>query len=181
MPPITKPRRRSLYGVALATAFALAALSQQAEARTPPVTQATLLDRIQIEDMMIEYYSVLTQHVRHDIGEYFVDDAVLVANGHEIKGRAAIQHLYDTGTDPRVQKDNVYNMLFSNPRIVVNGNIATMDSIWTGYLSDNQYTAPRLVEQGTEHSTFVTRDGIWKITRRELVNQGGMPTFDLGY
>ena len=181
MSGMTAFKTRTLRALALGAAIALAPLGQQAAARTAPVTQATLLDRIQIEDMMVEYYSVLTQHVRHDIGEYFTDDAVLVANGHEINGRAAIQHLYDTATDTRVQKDNTYNMLYSNPRIVVYGNTATMDSIWTGYLSDNQYTAPRLVEQGTEHSTFVKKDGVWKITRRELVNQGGMPTFDLGY
>jgi len=170
-----------LRTIALAGAAALLLPAQPAAARTPPVSQEALLDRIRIEDMMVEYYSVLTEHQRHDIGDYFTDDAVLIANGHEVKGRAAIQKLYDTGTDPRVLKDNTYNMIYSNPRIAVTGDTATMDAIWTGYLSDNMYPAPRLVEQGTEKTRFVKRDGVWKITRRELVNQAGMPTFELGY
>ena len=154
----------------------LAALAAPAAARTPPVTQDTLLDRVQIEDMMVEYYTVLTQHVRHDIGEYFIDDAVLDANGFRLEGRAAIQHFYDSGTDTRIQPSNTYNMLYSNPRIAVTGDKAVMDVIWTGYLSDNKYTAPRLVEQGTEHTTFVKQGGTWMISSRTLVNTGGMPT-----
>lgn len=156
--------------------LAAAILAAPAAARTAPVTQAALLDRIQIEDMMVEYYTLLTEHVRHDIGEYFIDEAVLDANGFRLEGRAAIQHFYDNGTDTRIQPSNTYYMLYSNPRIAVSGDTAIMDVIWTGYLSDNQYTAPRLVEQGTEHTTFVKRDGMWMIASRTLVNTAGMPT-----
>ena len=155
---------------------AVLAATAPAAARTAPVTQANLLDRIQIEDMMVEYYTLLTEHVRHDIGEYFTDEAVLDANGFKLDGRAAIQHFYDSGTDTRIQPSNTYNMLYSNPRIVVSGDTAVMDVIWTGYLADNQYTAPRLVEQGTEHTTFAKRNGTWMITSRTLVNKAGMPT-----
>ena len=91
--------------------IASVALAVPAQARTPAVTQEHLLDRIQIEDMMVEYYTVLTEHVRHDIGEYFTDDAVLDANGFKLDGRAAIQHFYDSGTDTRIQPSNTYNML----------------------------------------------------------------------
>lgn len=166
--------------IALVSAAMLLALAQPAFCRTTPTTQATLLDRIQIEDMMVEYYTVLTEQARHNIGDYFTEDAVIDANGALIEGRAAIQSLYDGATDTRVQEGNTYNMLYSNPRIVVTGDTATMDVIWTGYLSDNAYTAPRLVEQGTEHSTFVRQDGVWMITSRTLVNQGGMPTWTTG-
>ena len=162
-------------GIVLALAGALIA-SASAAARTAPVTQANLFDRIQIQDMMTEYYTTLTEHVRHDIGEYFTDDAWLDANGFKLNGRAAIQHFYDSGTDTRIQPANTYNMLLGNPRIVITGDTAVMDAIWTGYLSDNKYTAPRLVEQGTEHTTFVKRNGVWMITSRTLVNKGGMPT-----
>ena len=51
--------------------IASVALAVPGQARTPAVTQEHLLDRIQIEDMMVEYYTVLTEHVRHDIGAYF--------------------------------------------------------------------------------------------------------------
>lgn len=166
---------RKIAGLLLGV-VAAAALPAAAGARTAPVTQANVLDRLQVEDMMVEYYALLTERVRHDIGEYFTDEAVLDVNGFRLEGRAAIQHFYDNGTDTRIQPSNTYHMLFSNPRIVVTGDTAVMDVIWTGYLSDNQYTAPRLVEQGTEHTTFAKRKGTWMITSRTLVNTAGMPT-----
>lgn len=164
---------RTLAGVVLAVT------PQIGFARTAPLTQENLLDRIQIEDMMVDYYTLLTQPVRHDISEYFTEDAVLYGNGQRFEGRAAIQTLYDNATDPRVQPSNTYNMVYSNPRITVTGNTAAMDAIWTGYLSDNQYTAPRLVEQGTEHTTFVKQKDVWMIATRTIANVGGMLLFPI--
>jgi len=63
---------------------------------------------------------------------------------------------------------------------VVTGNTATMKLIWTGYLNDNKYTAPRLVEQGTEEDELVKQNGIWMIKSRKIVNQGGRPTWTTG-
>jgi len=173
-------KRWTMRGIAMAGAAMLLALAQPASARTAATTQENLLVRIQIEDMMIEYYSVLTQRARHDIGDYYTKDAVLNANGTKIKGRAAIQHLYDTSTDTRILKGNIYNMILANPRITVNGDTATMEAIWTGYLSDNVWSTPRLVEQGTEKTEFVKQNGVWMIKGRVITNQGGMPLFVTG-
>ncbi len=159
----------------LAALAVLAAPAAPAAARSAPVTQANMLDRIQIEDMMVEYYTLMNEHIRHGMGDYFAENAALDLNGLRIEGRVAIQHLYENGVDTRIQPSSTYYMLNANPRIVVSGDKAVMDSIWTGYLSDNRYTAPRLVEQGTEHTTFVKENGVWLITGRTLVNKGGMP------
>lgn len=173
-------KRWTMRGIAMAGAVMLLALAWPACARTAAATQENLLDRIQIEDMMVEYYSILTQHVRHDIGDFYIKDAVLLINGAKFKGRKAIQKLYDSSTDTRILKDNIYNIILANPRITVDGDKATMDSIWTGYLSDNVWSTPRLVEQGTEKTELVKQDGVWLITRRVITNQGGMPLFTTG-
>ncbi len=167
---------------ALLTAAALAVLapSQPALARSAPLSQEDLLDRIQVEDMMTEYYALLTENVRHDIGDYFTEDAVLQVNTARFEGREAIRGLYTTETDPRILKDSTYHITLSNPRIEINGNTARMRTVWTGYINDNVYTAPRLVEQGTEETTFEKQDGVWMITSRTIINQGGMPTFVTG-
>jgi ketosteroid isomerase-like protein len=139
-------------------------------------TQDTLLDRILIEDLMVDYYTVLTLvEDRHDIGSYFTKDAVLEVNGTVIEGRDAIQKLYDTGRDPRVLPGNTHNMLLNNPRISVDGDTATMDAIWTGVLSNSVTSTPRVLEQGTEHTELVKQDGRWLITKRVIVTQGGLP------
>ena len=171
----TLNKRRAMRGFVLAAAAMLLPLAEPAFARAAPTTREALLDRIQIEDMMVEYYSLLDGRVVHDIADYFTEDAVLVANGARVEGRAAIQHLYDTAGDPRVIEGNRYTMILSNPRVTVRGATATMECIWTGYLSDNVYTAPRLVEQGTERTEFVKRNGIWMITNRVITHLGGTP------
>lgn len=166
--------------IRIAVSAILLTVAQGAMARSAPVPAEYLHDRIAIQDMMTDYYVVLTQEERHDIGEYFAEDAVIDANGTIFKGRDVIQQLYDNSSDIRVGEGSIYNMLLGNPRIRVDGDTAVMDAVWTGYLSDNVYTAPRLVEQGTEHTTFEKQDGVWMITNRKLVNQGGTPLWLTG-
>lgn len=169
--------RRALLLPAMAASLCM---SGPGHARSAPVSDEAMFDRIRIEDMMTDYYVLLTQKERHDIGEYFAEDAVIDANGTLFEGRQAIQDLYDNATDTRVIEGNIYNMLIGNPRIRVDGDEAVMDAVWTGYLSDNIYTAPRLLEQGTEHTTFRKRNGVWMITRRTITNQGGTPLWLTG-
>lgn len=140
-------------------------------------TQATLLDRILIEELMVRYYTVLAAEARHDIGAYFTDDAVLEANDLVLEGRDAIQNLYATGKDPRILAGSKYNMLLSNPRIRIDGDTATLDAIWTLFIADNVKSTPRILEQGSEHSELVKRNGRWLITKRVIASHGGMPEF----
>ncbi len=150
-------------------------LSPPASADEPALTQSTLLDRIVIEDLMVSYYTVLTAEDRHEIGSYFTEDAVLVANDIVLDGRATIQDLYDHSRDPRIPPGKTYHMLLGNPRISVAGDKATMDAIWTGVISDSVKAAPRVLEQGTEHTEFVKRNGRWLIAKRTIKTEGGMP------
>jgi len=157
-----------------AAAALMALLSGPAASADPPPREA-LLDRLQIEDMMVEYYTILPQRDHHDLGEYFSSNAELVLNGDSYKGRDAIQKFYDGALDPRIQPGKSYNMLIGNPRIKVTGNTATMDAIWTGILSDHVKAPPRLIEQGTEHTDFIKQDGRWLVTRRVIVSESGLP------
>lgn len=166
-------KTRGVAGLALAGAVILSLqLPRPAQAET---TQATLLDRIQIEDLMIDYYWDLTSEGRHDIDKYWAKDATFTINGEVIKGRDAIQKIYNTRTNDRVTPGGKFNMLLNNPRITVNGNMAVMDAIWTGVISDTKRATPRFVEQGTEHTQFVKQDGHWLIISRTLTSDGGMP------
>src|SRR5262245_8370709 len=74
----------------LLTLPAAPALAQQ-------VTMETLLDRIQIEDLLTRYYYDLSQGKAHQLSEYFTEDAVLDVDGTVAKGRDAIAKLYGGG------------------------------------------------------------------------------------
>ncbi len=163
-----------IRGLALAAATLMAFLSTSG-VNAEPAPREALLDRIQIEDMMIEYYTILPQRDHHDLGKYFASNAELVLNGESYKGRDAIQKFYDGALDPRIEPGKSYNMLLGNPRIKVTENTATMDAIWTGILSDHATAPPRLIEQGTEHTDLIKQDGRWLVTRRVIVSESGLP------
>ncbi len=151
---------------ALATAIPQAACAA-------PASAAALADRMQIEDLMVQYYTELTGGELHNMGDYFTADASMELDDRKLQSSAAITNFYATGSDRRVLPTNSYTMILSNIRTRVDGDAAVLDAIWTGYLCDNVKSTPRLVEQGTDHATLVRQDGVWKISSRIVKHLGG--------
>src|SRR5262245_28855197 len=78
--------RHTLAGllIALTAGVATPVFAQQ-------VTMETLLDRIQIEDLLVRYYYDLTMGRAHEMSEYFAEDALLDVDGTIANGRAEIE------------------------------------------------------------------------------------------
>lgn len=140
-------------------------------------TQETLLDRIQIEDMLLAYYYGFEVDEGHDWTEMYTEDAVLDINGLVYRGKAEIQGLYDNYTEisPEENVPGKVHVLMTNPRIVVNGDTASAHMIYTEVMNDSVYLAPRLIEQGREDTRFRKIDGSWYITERLITQDGGLP------
>ena len=68
-------------------------------------------------------------------------------------------------------------MLMTNPKIVVHGQTATADLIWTGIDSNTVKSAPHFVEQGREHDELVKQGDDWLIVKRLITSDGGIPDF----
>ncbi len=161
---------------AVAGALALAALSMSAQA-APRTTAANLLDRIQIEDLLIDYYAPLGGG-GEDMTKFFAPDGVLDINGRVYQGRAGVTQAYkDAGAAAGNALKGKFHMLMTNPRIEVHGDHATADLIWTGIDSDTVRAAPHFVEQGHEHDELVKVGGEWLIARRLITSDGGIPDF----
>ncbi len=159
--------------IALA-AIMLAAPGAPAVAEQPPMTVTALIDRAQIEDLLVDYYSHLGAG-RGDFGNFYVADGTLDVNGLVAKGQQAIEELYKQvreGTPPR---PGTFRMLLTNPHIVVMGDAATADVIWTGVNSASVKSLPQIVEQGREHDELIKRDGHWYFKRRVITTDGGLP------
>jgi len=165
-------------GLGIAGAL-LAAPFAPALARSAPLTADMLVDRAQIETLITDYYAELGS-AHPDIGQFFTEDGVLETNGSTFVGRAAMRALFANESDTRVQSDNTYNLVLSNPQITVSGNTATARVVWTGYVDDNKYTAPRILEQGIDECTFVKQDGVWMFKLRKVTNHGGRPPWKIG-
>ena len=167
--------RKALVRCTLAsTMLVIAAALAPASADAPATTLTALLDRAQIEDMLVAYYGQLGAG-RHDFGSFYVADGVIDVNGLIAKGQGPIEDLYKKIAQGAPQRRGTFRMLLTNPRIVVNGNTATADVIWTGVISETVKAAPQFVEQGREHDELVKRNGRWYFKLRVITSDGGLP------
>jgi hypothetical protein len=154
---------------ALQTALPAPAVAQQ-------VTMETLLDRIQIEDLLVRYYYDLTMSRAHEMSEYFTEDAMLDVDGTIANGRAEIERLYGGGrSDPDAATRPRNGMLLTNPVIEVKGNRAQAHVIWTGVTNKGVGEPPALYEQGREDTELVKVDGKWLISKRYISSDSGLP------
>jgi len=157
-----------------AALWLLMSLSMPAPAQQ--VTMETLLDRIQIQDLLTRYYYDLAQGKSHELSDYFTEDAMLDVDGTIAHGRDDIAKLYGAGSRksdaaPRPQN----HMLLTNPVIEVRGNRAMAHVIWTGVSNAGVGKPPTVTEQGREDSELVKVGGKWLIKRRYISSDSGLP------
>jgi ketosteroid isomerase-like protein len=139
------------------------------------VTQETLLDRIQIEDMLIRYYVDISSGSGHNLAKNFTEDAVFDVNGMISKGREAIAKMYGGLDEENAHVGSRLHMLLNNPIISVDGNTATVWAIWSGILNEDISKPPVMVDQGREYSELVKRDGRWYFKKRYITSDSNLP------
>lgn len=144
-----------------------------------PCAPEHLLDRIQIEDLLIMYYTALVDFDRTSMAYHFTEDAVLEINNKVMKGHAEIDALYAQSEALLAANEmtGTYHMLMNNPRIQVRGDTATAHLLYTGLMCDDLRGPPRLVEMGREYDEFVKVDGQWLISKRVLKSDAGMQDY----
>jgi hypothetical protein len=167
-------KRSMKPGICLSTILFLTAASTPVLAEHPVTTLATLLDRAQIEDLLVDYYGQLGSG-RDDFGAFYVDDGVLDVNGRVAQGKKAIEELYRKAAQDNPPKPGTSRMVLSNVKIVVNGEAATADVIWTGVHSATVNAVPDVYEQGKERDELLKRNGRWYFKHRAITSDGGMP------
>jgi ketosteroid isomerase-like protein len=173
-----------ILALAVTTTILLMSLPQPVLAQQ--VTMETLLDRIQIEDLLTRYYYDLSRSNAHELSEYFTEDALLDVDGTIARGRAEIAKLYQgPAPDPKEPAPATArrgHMLLTNPIIEIKGNTATAHVIWTGVMNEGIGKLPQIFEQGREDTELVKQNGKWLIKRRYITADGRMPNrFDKNY
>jgi hypothetical protein len=148
---------------------------------TDPVIQ-TLLDRIAIQDLFTRYYGSLDAADPQGFGRYFVEGAELDVNGLVARGQQEIAELYRKVGADKPKLTGTFHMLLTNAHIEVSGTTAKASFLWTQILNDQLKGAPRLIEQGREQDLLVKTNGQWRITRRVVTADSGLPDlFDKTY
>ena len=161
-------------------AAALLGLVSPALAHVPRTTQVNLLDRVQIEDLLVDYYQPLGGGKQEDLASFFVADGVIDVNGRVYSGHKGIAQAYkDAGSanNGNATFKGKFTMLMNNPRIEIHGNTATADVVWTGIVSTTPKDQPHFAEQGKEHDDLVKVKGEWMITKRIITSTGGLAPF----
>ncbi len=138
-------------------------------------TVQALFDRVQIEDLFVRYYSGLDAGDPEGFARFFVEGAELDVNGIAARGYGEIADLYRRVAADKPRLTGVFRMLLSNPVIHVKGDRATAQFLWTQTLNDTIKGPPRLIEQGREFDELVRRDGPWRITKRVVIADSGLP------
>lgn len=177
---------RGLAGSLLIATFAFGSGVTAAEAQKPrPLTMATLLDRIQIEDLLTRYYYDLSKGKAHELSEYFTADAYLDVDGTVARGRGEIAKLYQPSEGQKREataQRRRGHMLLNNPVISIDGDSATAEVIWTGIMNEGVGKPPGLYEQGREYSELRKVQGRWLISKRCIMSDSGTPDrFDTTY
>ena len=151
-------------------------------ADTTAATLQTLLDRIAIQDLFTRYYGSLDTADPEGFGRYFVAGAELDVNGIVVHGQHEIADLYRRVAADKPPRTGKFRMLLTNAHIEVNGNNATASFLWTQLLNDDIKGPPRLIEQGREFDLLVKCNGQWRITKRVVIADSGLPNlFDATY
>ena len=143
-----------------------------------PGVGSTLADRITIEDMVTRYYANFgKQDAADEFGAFYTEDAVFDVYGIVSTGREAIEGFYAASAEeadaPATQ--GTFHMMISNPVIDVNGDTATAEFMWTGVINSGIQDPPRLLEQGREYDLLVRQDGAWRIKKRVVIADSGLP------
>lgn len=159
----------------LAATAGLTGTGAPAGAQIASTTQATLLDRIQIEDLITDYYNNLGTGGSRSFGDYYVDGAEFDVNGTVVHGREGIEGLYRSLSQDSPARHGTFHMLLNNPLVRVTGDTATAEFLWTGIINDTVTAPPRLVEQGREYDLLVKRNGSWRIRKRVIIADSGLP------
>lgn len=163
------------------TLFAVSAKTQTTAALPPEL--AALLDRADIEDMMLDYYAQIGTD-NHDFSGYFTADGILEVNGLVASGREEIIALYDRaggGIDETTSDGNnkvppgIFNMILSNLKVAVEGDTAIATMLWYSIVSPTLIDPPSVTEHGHDRTELVRLNNRWLISRRIVTSDGGMP------
>ena len=135
----------------------------------------TVLDRMAIEEVFVRYYSGLGSGDPEGFGGFFAEGAELDVNGIVCRTREEIADLYRNVAVDKPNLTGTFRMLLTNLFIELDGDTAKAQMLWTQTLNDTLKGPPRLIEQGREFDILVKQNGRWKIKKRVVIADSGLP------
>ena len=152
-------------------------LAQGPAARAAPLTARSAIDRAEIEDLLARYYWNFGNRGSEIFASFYAPDAELVLGPKSYKGAAGIESAYSgVPQDAPQRKAYSLNILMNNPLVVVHGDTATAQLVFTEIVVDKQGDPPRILTQGREFDHLVKQHGQWLISKRQIVGAADKPS-----
>ena len=145
------------------------------------MTAQSLIDRQLILDQITRYYYNFGKETKTPESSFYAEDGALILGTRRYEGRKGIESAYGGGgrpapaageapapgaapaeAAPAAPRERIpFNMTVDNALIVVHGDTATSQVIYTEYRPEKKGGPVRMTVQGKEFATWVKVNGRW--------------------
>ena len=177
----------SIRWAALGLSFVLLASSPAARAEDK-MTLQSLIDRQLILDQITRYYYNFGKVDRQAEESFYAEDGELILGTRHYKGHEGIKQAYNRApaTPPAAgatapapaappRERLAFNVAIENPLIVVHGDTATSQVIFTEYRQEKAGDPMKFTTQGKEYATWVKVKGQWLYKTRQIASGSNPP------
>jgi hypothetical protein len=154
-------------------------------------TAQSLIDRQMILDQITRYYYNFGKAERQAQESFYAEDGELILGTRHYKGREGIRQAYNrapaappAGATPAAgapaaaappRERTAFNVEIGNPLIIVRGDTATSQVIFTEYRQEKVGEPMKMTTQGKEYATWVKVNGQWLYKTRQIASGSNPP------
>lgn len=185
--------RQATVPVAALGLCVVALASAPAARAQDKMTVQSLIDRQLILDQITRYYYNFGKADRQSEESFYAEDGELILGTRHYKGREGIKQAYHrapaaapSGSAPAAgaapaaaaappRERTAFNVAIENPLIVVHGDTATSQVIFTEYRQEKVGDPMKMTTQGKEYATWVKVNGQWLYKTRQIASGSNPP------
>ena len=184
-------RQAAILAVALGLCCVALASAPAARAEDTMTVQS-LIDRQLILDQITRYYYNFGKAERQSEESFYAEDCELILGTRHYKGHEGIKQAYNrvpatpptgaapaTGATPAAaappRERTAFNVAIENPLIIVHGDTATSQVIYTEYRQEKVGDPMKFTTQGKEYATWVKVKGQWLYKTRQIASGSNPP------
>jgi hypothetical protein len=177
----------------------LALASAPAARAEDKMTAQSLIDRQMILDQITRYYYNFGKVDRQSEESFYAEDGELILGTRHYKGKEGIKQAYNrapaappAGAAPAAgaaapavaapaagaappRERTAFNVAIENPLIIVHGDTATSQVIFTEYRQEKLGDPMKMTTQGKEYATWVKVNGQWLYKTRQIASGSNPP------
>ena len=188
-------RQAGFWAAALGLCFVALASAPAAHAEDK-MTAESLIDRQLILDQITRYYYNFGKAERQNEESFYAEDGELILGTRHYKGHEGIKQAYNrapatppAGAAPAAgaagavpaadaappRERTAFNVTIDNPLIIVHGDTATSQVIFTEYRQEKVGDPMKMTTQGKEYATWVKVKGQWLYKTRQIASGSNPP------